>query len=57
MFTLFVKSNKVRDFVMDLMKEFLKPQYWAAKFRMNTKLRFIKRWEMIKFLRNYLEKY
>ena len=57
MFTLFVKSNKVRDFVLDLMKEKLPAQYLAAKFRMNTKLRFIKRWEVIKFLRNYLEKH
>jgi len=57
MFTLFVKSNKVRDFVLDLMKEILPAQYRASKFRMNTKLRFIKRWEVIKFLRNYLEKY
>jgi lysyl-tRNA synthetase len=55
-FDLFVKSNKVRDYMLSLMKDTLPAQYWAAKFRMNTKLRFIKRWEVIKFLRNYLEK-
>ena len=55
-FELFIKSNKVRDFVLDLMKEQLPAQYLAAEFRMNTKLRFVKRWEVIKFLRNYLEK-
>ena len=57
MFNLFIKSNKVRDYVLSLMKEKLPAQYLAAKFRMNTKLRFIKRWEVIKFLRNYLEKH
>jgi len=56
-FQLFVKTNKVRDFILDLMKQYLPAQYLAAKFRMNTKLRFIKRWEVVKFLRSYLEKH